>query len=148
MSTATHGVIDYAASASIALLPRFAGFSKRVTAILNASAGTSAAYSLCTDYELGVVRVLPMKAHLMLDALSGGTLLGAALMLDDEPAEARATLAGIGLFEVVAALKTQTRPSTALSGPRSTRFTTREPRHGNAQERRNEGARAYTAGSV
>ena len=65
-------------------------------------------YSLFTDYELGLVKALPMKAHLTLDALSGGALIGAALMLGDEDPEVRATLAGIGAWEIAAALLTRT----------------------------------------
>jgi hypothetical protein len=53
-----------------------------------------------------------MKAHLAMDALSGGMLLGAAMMFNDEDTKTRATLAGIGLFEIIAALTTQTRSST------------------------------------
>ena len=49
-----------------------------------------------------------MKAHLTLDAVSGGTLIAAAALLDDEDPEVRATLAGIGLWEVAAALMTHT----------------------------------------
>jgi len=108
MSTATHGTVDYVASGLIALLPKMAGFSERVTTILEASAGMAAAYSAMTNYERGMIKVLPMKAHLTLDALSGGMLLGAALMLNDEDPAERAALAGIGLFEIAAALTTET----------------------------------------
>jgi hypothetical protein len=90
MSTATHGTIDYVVSGMIAAMPKLFGFSKKVTAILEGSAGMSAMYSAMTNYERGLIKVLPMKAHLTLDALSGGALLGAALMLKDEDPEARA----------------------------------------------------------
>src|SRR4051794_19884338 len=74
MSTSTHGLIDYATSAFIAALPKLAGFGPKVTAILEGSAATSGVYSAMTNYEKGLVHVLPMKAHLTLDALSGGML--------------------------------------------------------------------------
>jgi hypothetical protein len=112
MSTKTHGVIDYVASGIFAILPKAAGFSSKVTALLEATAGSAAMYSAITNYELGMVKMLPMKAHLALDALSGGMLLGAAMIFDDEDEAARATLAGIGLFEIAAALTTQTRSTT------------------------------------
>ena len=67
-----------------------------------------------TNYERGLVKVLPMKAHLTLDAVSGGMLLGAAMFFDDEPDEVRAMLAGIGLFEIFAALSTQTKSTNEI----------------------------------
>src|SRR4051794_4693004 len=133
MSTATHGTVDYVASGLIALLPKMAGFSKRVTTILEASAGMAAAYSAMTNYERGLIKVLPMKAHLTLDALSGGMLLGAALMLQDEDAEERAALAAIGLFEIAAALTTQTHAPTEHRKQRG-----RVPSHSQKRSRANE----------
>ena len=112
MSTKTHGVIDYVASGIFAILPKAAGFSPKVTALLEATAGSAVMYSAMTNYELGMVKMLPMKAHLALDALSGGMLLGAAMIFDDEDDGARATLAGIGLFEIAAALTTQMQSTT------------------------------------
>jgi hypothetical protein len=108
MSTATHGIIDYITSGMMALLPKLAGFSPKATVLVESAAGSAAVYSAMTDYEYGVVKVLPMKAHLTLDALSGGMLLGAALMMDDEDSATRATLAGLGIFEIFAAVSTQT----------------------------------------
>ena len=96
MSTATHGLIDYIVSGRVALLPRLGGYSRKVTMIMEGSAGAAAVYSGMTNYERGLVKLIPMKAHLTLDALSGGALIGAAMMLDDEPASVRATLVGIG----------------------------------------------------
>src|SRR5215218_2656064 len=130
MSTATHGVIDYVVSGIIAMLPKMAGYSPKVTVLLEASAGTSVLYSAMTDYELGVVKLLPMKAHLTLDALSGGMLLGAAMIMDDEEPSVRRTLAGIGLFEIAAALTTRTRSTTEQ------RRRSRNRRGGNARRRR------------
>src|SRR4051812_40481698 len=121
MSTATHGTVDYVASGLIAALPKMAGFSKRVTTILEASAGMAAAYSAMTNYERGMIKVLPMKAHLTLDALSGGMLLGFALMLSDEEPTERAALAGVGLFEIAAAFTTETQSTTERSNGRSRR---------------------------
>ena len=115
MSTFTHGIVDYVTSGVIALLPKMMNTSPKVTMLLEGSAGTAAAYSAMTNYELGLVKALPMKAHLALDAISGGMLLGAAMMFDDEDPEVRATLAGLGLFEIAAALTTQTRSSTERS---------------------------------
>jgi len=110
MSTKTHGIIDYLTSATLLALPKLLGWDTKTTAIVSGSGGAAALYSAMTDYELGAVRMLPMKAHLTLDALSGGMLLGAALLMDDEEPEVRSTIAGIGLFEIAASLLTETQP--------------------------------------
>jgi hypothetical protein len=113
--TKVHGVLDYMTAAFLHTLPRVMGWSDTVTRVLDTAAAGATGYSLMTDYELGLVKALPMKAHLTLDALSGGALIGAALVLDDEDPEVRATLAGIGAWEIAAALMTRTAPGPARS---------------------------------
>jgi hypothetical protein len=115
MPTHVHGVVDYVVGAALTVLPRALGWSGAPARLLEGAGVGAIAYSMMTNYELGVVRALPMKAHLALDALSGGMLIGAAAMLSDEDDDVRAILAGIGLFEIAAALTTQTTSSTECS---------------------------------
>jgi hypothetical protein len=115
MPTHVHGVVDYVVGATLAILPRALGWRGAPARLLEGAGIGAIAYSAMTNYELGVVRMLPMKAHLALDALSGGMLIGAAAMLDDEDEDVRATLAGIGLFEIAAALTSQTTSSTEMA---------------------------------
>ena len=115
MPTHVHGVVDYVVGATLTVLPRALGWSGAPARLLEGAGIGAIAYSAMTNYELGVVKVLPMKAHLALDALSGGMLIGAAVMLDDEDDDVRATLAGIGLFEIAAALTSQTTSSTEMA---------------------------------
>ena len=110
ISTKVHGVLDYATAAFLHTLPRVMGWSRQVTAVLDAAGTSATAYSVFTDYERGFVKALPMKAHLTLDALSGGALVGAAIVMDDEDDDVRATIAALGAFEIAAALLTRTRP--------------------------------------
>ena len=114
ISTRAHGVLDYMTAAFLHTLPRVMGWSRDVTRLLDAAGTGATGYSLVTNYEMGVVKALPMKAHLALDALSGGALIGAALVMDDEDPEVRATLAGIGVWEIAAALLTRTTPGPAV----------------------------------
>jgi hypothetical protein len=58
---------------------------------------------MLTDYERGMLKVLPMQGHLALDALSGAGLITAAILLEDEIPQNRAILAGIGAFEIAVA---------------------------------------------
>jgi hypothetical protein len=114
--TKVHGVLDYMTAAFLHTLPRVMGWSPPVRTLLDVAGYSATSYSLLTDYEMGVVKALPMKAHLTLDALSGGALIGAAVIMDDEEPEVRATLAGIGAFEIAAALLTRTTPGRRKGG--------------------------------
>ena len=111
ISTKAHGFIDYMTAGLLVTLPRALGWSRQVTHLLDAAACTTVTYSLLTRYELGVVKALPMKAHLAIDAVQGGALIGAAAFLQDEDPEVRATLAALGTFELGVTLLTQ--PQTA-----------------------------------
>lgn len=112
-STRTHGVLDYASVVLLLVLPRIAGWSRPVTNLLTASALVTLVYSLTTRYELGIVKVLPMPAHLALDGTSGAALCLAAGLLNAEPSSVRASLLGLGLFEITASLTTETQPRSA-----------------------------------
>ncbi len=74
--TSVHGALDYAASAFNLAAPSLLGLKDSPAASLmpriNGSAGV--AYSLLTDYELGLVKAIPMPAHLALDAAKGALL--------------------------------------------------------------------------
>ena len=71
--TGIHGLLDYAASGINLLAPTLLGLERSSPSALalRIAGAAGAAYSLVTAYELGVVRVLPMRTHLALDALKG-----------------------------------------------------------------------------
>jgi len=76
-----------------------------------AAGATALSYSLITDFELGLRRVLPLRAHLALDA-AGAALLAAAPWMLGFAAEGRRfwmphVLAGGGVLGVVALSRTQ-----------------------------------------
>lgn len=121
--TRIHGVLDYATAGLFIVLPNTMGattIGKRI--MYGMAAGTTAA-SLMTRYELGVWRILPMKAHLVVDALTGASLIGAAMM---HKGSSRAVMIGLGLMEIGAALFTErvspvevgheTRDTSAIAG--------------------------------
>jgi hypothetical protein len=66
-----HGVTDYTAGATLmTVFPRLAGIQGTRSARQIRSAGAfHAAYSTLTDYPLGIVKLIPYKAHLALDAI-------------------------------------------------------------------------------
>ena len=110
--TKAHGFLDYMTAGLLVTLPRAMGWSNCVTRLLDASAATTVVYSLLTRYELGVVKALPMKAHLAIDAVQGGALIGVAAFLEEEDPEVRATLAALGVFEVGVTLLSRTQTET------------------------------------
>lgn len=111
--TAVHGALDYLTVATFLALPRALGWKRGPTRLLTGAAAGTLGYSLLTRYEWGAAKILPMPAHLALDGASGA-LLGAApfLFLDADAGVTRA-LAGLGAYEIVAALLTRTRPAPA-----------------------------------
>jgi hypothetical protein len=66
-----HGVVDYTAGTSlITAFPTLAGIEgTRAARQIRAAGAIHAGYSTVTDYPLGVVRLLPFRAHLAIDAL-------------------------------------------------------------------------------
>ena len=107
LSTKAHGVLDYFYVATAAALPFALGWGRTARGIAAASAGGALVGSLLTDYELGVFRVLPMKAHLAFDYVNAAGLLAAAALVDDDDV-GRAGLAALGLVSVVSPALTET----------------------------------------
>jgi hypothetical protein len=66
-----HGVVDYsAATLLVTAFPRLAGIEgTRAARQIRISGAVHGAYSTLTDYPLGLVKVLPFRAHLALDAI-------------------------------------------------------------------------------
>jgi hypothetical protein len=66
-----HGLTDYTVGTTLmTVFPKLAGIEGTESARqIRASGAIHAGYSTLTDYPLGVVKVLPFKAHLALDAL-------------------------------------------------------------------------------
>jgi len=89
-----HGATDYAVgSLLMTVLPRLAGVSGTRTAQQMRTAGAiHAGYSMLTDYPLGVVKAIPYKVHLALDAVGV-----AATAAAPTASSARCTLYGIAL---------------------------------------------------
>lgn len=115
LTTQTHGVVDYVTGGALVLLPRLFGWPKPVNRLLTMAGLGAIAYSLGTRYEVGIFKVLPMKTHLTLDALSGLTLATAPLWLNARDETVNNALVGIGLFEILAALTTETAPRQFMS---------------------------------
>ena len=111
LSTRTRAVIDYLAGVLLIAAPYLLGFADEGAAqwipiILGASA---LVYSLLTRYELGVLKLIPMPLHLLLDAGSG-LLLAASPWLFGFAGLVYLPHLVIGIFEIAASLMTRTTP--------------------------------------
>jgi hypothetical protein len=76
ISTKAHGVMDYAMALLLMASPWIFNFSDhRVATTIPILLGVATiCYSLITNYELSIAKALSMRAHLLLDALSGVVL--------------------------------------------------------------------------
>ena len=104
--TYVHAMGDYLTSAVAPLAARQLGTTPDTRRIVDGMAAMVSMQSLMTDYEGGMVRVVPMRAHLAADIAMGVGLLSTAALID-APARDRQLLAGLGAFSVVYALMTQ-----------------------------------------
>jgi len=106
ITTKTHGLIDYITGALVTALPNLLPCRAPAARIFRMAGAGAGVYSAMTDYERGVVGIIPMETHLALDAASGAALLTASIMLRSEEPEVRAVMGCVGLFELAAAAMT------------------------------------------
>lgn len=120
--TRIHGMMDYAMGILLIVAPWLFGFARGgaetwIPVLLGVGA---LLYSMMTNYELGMARVISMPTHLMLDAGSG-LLLAVSPWLFGFASWVWAPHLVLGLIEVSAALTTQkvpARQTTARPGSR------------------------------
>ncbi len=113
--TSVHGAIDYLTGGMLLAAPRLLGLTDepRAALVLRSAGGGALAYSLITDYELGLLRLLPMPAHLAMDAASGVLVAVSPWLLGFAGKGPRYWLPHVlvGATEVLAATTTKTEPS-------------------------------------
>ncbi len=108
LPTSVHGAIDYLWGVALLAAPWLFGFADVTAATWTAVVFGAGAilYSMLTAYELGVLRLLPMSLHLMLDGAAGALLAASPFLLGFSD---RVYLPHVlfGLFSVVASLVTR-----------------------------------------
>jgi SPW repeat len=109
--TYVHGIVDYLMGIVLIAAPWLLGFADGGAAMwtpIVIGAGVIA-YSLLTDYELGVAPTITMSTHLILDAI-GGVILAASPWLFQFADAVWVPHVVVGLGEILAAAMTQTVP--------------------------------------
>lgn len=110
ISRRLHGVLDYGYAAAIFAAPQLFSFKNQPVAVVLCRAAGVATFvtSLCTRYELGLLRVLPFKMHLLADELTGIFSLSAPFLLGfGKHQRACNTFLGFGMLALVVASLTQ-----------------------------------------
>ncbi len=106
-----HGLGDYAAAAVLIFAPFILGIKDQSLIAYWASivAGIGLIiYSLLTDYTFSVAKVIPFKAHLVLDSIAGVVLIALAILLElDVVTRAYLIVMGAGVLAVVAVTQTE-----------------------------------------
>jgi hypothetical protein len=112
--TKAHAAVDHVVGPTLMLAPElFRLKDDRKEALAPRAAGAvQGLYSNLTDYELAAKRLLPVKAHLAMDAVSGALLGAAPWMLGTAKRGVRHWLphALVGGMEIGLALTTKTEP--------------------------------------
>jgi hypothetical protein len=101
-----HGATDYSVGAMLTtIFPRLAGIQRtRAGRQVRLAGAIHAGYSTLTDYPLGVVKVIPYRAHLALDA-AGAVALAATPFVTGQYRDGRRQWVAhiaLALFELVA----------------------------------------------
>lgn len=114
--TKVHGILDYTTGALFMASPWLLDFADD-DAARTVAVGTGVAVlglSVLTDYEAGVVKRIPMAAHLTVDTLTGVLVAASPWLLGFAKRRAWPHVA-FGLLELGAGLLTQPKPSTGLA---------------------------------
>jgi len=110
--TKVHGVLDYIVGLLLIAVPWILNFNKTgaETIVPIAIGAITLLYSLFTDYEMGLVRRIPMHTHLTLDILAGIVLASSPWVFGFSNHVTAPHLL-IGIFEIGAGLTTYTVPA-------------------------------------
>jgi hypothetical protein len=106
--TLFHGIVDYLVGILVIALPFFLELTGGPRVVLVIPGVAVILYSFLTDYELGAVRFLRIRFHLLLDALFGISML-ISPWLFDIPADRRWPVYLVGALALVLAMITQIR---------------------------------------
>ena len=111
LTTRIHGYLDYLMGLLLIVAPLIFevpdGAASTLLVVLGAG---TIVYSLITNYELGLLKILSMKVHLGIDLMAGVLLIAAPWLLGFAD-EAIWLFIILGVVEIGASLMTQKHPS-------------------------------------
>ncbi len=81
LNASIHGILDYATVIAFASAPTLLGFSGAPAMLAYLLAGVHLAMTVLTDMPLGLVKIIPMRLHALVEMLVGPTLVAVALLV-------------------------------------------------------------------
>jgi hypothetical protein len=108
--TLTHGSLDYLIGMFLIVVPWAVRLNEPETWFMDVFGLAVIGYSLFTDYELALVRWIPVPVHLGLD-IAAGVVMAAVPWLFSFAGDQSAFHVAIGLLLIVVALMTELVPS-------------------------------------
>lgn len=124
ISSRMHGMLDYPAGIALIAAPWLFGFSDLGGAAVTVPVVLGIAIlaqALITDFEFGVVGIVPLRLHLMVDVAAGAFLALTPVLFSttDQGLGGWLPHVVVGIALMLAGLLTQPRPASARAGQRS-----------------------------
>ena len=111
ISTRTHAYIDYLLPLGIAALAASGRFGRPLERLMAAGPVYHWSYALMTRYEGGLMPLIPMRKHLVLDTIGALGFVGAGTLCRKQPGAHRLIVAAIGASELLVIALSKTKPS-------------------------------------
>jgi hypothetical protein len=112
ISARTHGIVDYAAIVWLAITPRLVGFGVASTAVSLTASMVILLIAITTLYPLGLLRVVPLAGHLVMDYLLGALLVASPWLFGFSPLDPGGPfVVGAGVSILATALMTAAQAS-------------------------------------
>jgi hypothetical protein len=106
--TIAHGLADYLVGLIVIAMPIYFAWTGSARIFFLTLGVVVICYSMLTDYELGLVKILRIRFHLLLDALFGIAMLAAPTLLN-LPIDSRAIVYVIGALSILLSFTTKIR---------------------------------------
>lgn len=115
ISTKTHGMIDYTWVTTAAALPKMMTGAASTGRLIRNAVAASTANSMVTNYEAGIMKLMPMKAHLALDVVMCGALMLSPFFLPASERRHAVIPMALGAVGLLTALMTETESPAEVS---------------------------------
>ena len=106
--TIAHGLADYLVGLIVIALPIYFAWTGSARIFFMTLGVVVICYSMLTDYEFGLIKILRIRFHLLLDALFGIAMLAAPTLLH-LPIDSRAIVYVIGALSILLSFTTKIR---------------------------------------
>ncbi|MCK1404425.1 hypothetical protein [Bradyrhizobium sp. 76] len=106
LPTVMHGVADYVVALVVLGLPYIYGMHGTSKAFLLVLGAAALFYSLLTEYELGLLPVIPFRIHLALDKLFAALMLVGSVLIPF-PQNSRLVVGGLGVLSFLVVVSTR-----------------------------------------